>query len=115
MAEVAWRHATAADIREFYGQSVGPTMRAVTLLLDGVPSAIIGLAAEGPYQKLFSDERPEFAPHRRRMAVLRAIKHVQRWVRESPQYVFSESENHALLERMGFQQIEKDVFVWPNC
>jgi hypothetical protein len=115
MADVAWRYATSADIRTFYGEPVGPTMRAVVLLVDGEPSAIIGLAAEGPYQKLFSDERPEFEPHRKRMAVLRAIKRVESWVKSSHQIVFSESTNRTLLERLGFEQIEEGIFVCPTC
>jgi hypothetical protein len=115
MAEVAWRYATAADVRSFYGESVKPTLRAVALLVDGAPAAIVGLASEGPYQKLFSDERPEFEPHRRSMAVLRAIKRVQDWIRACPQVVFSESQNRPLLERLGFQQIEEGIFVWPTC
>jgi hypothetical protein len=114
MADVTWRDASAEDIRRFYGKSVGPTLRAVALVVDGTPAALIGLAAEGPYQKVFSEERPEFAPHRKSMAVLRAIKRVQEWVRTSPQMVFSESGNRQLLERMGFLQIEEGIFVWPG-
>jgi hypothetical protein len=112
MAEVRWRAATAADVRAFYGAPVAPTLRAVTVLVDGEPAAMIGIAAEGPYQKLFSDERPEFEPHRRRMAVLRALKRVQDWIRNCPQIVFSESPNRCLLERLGFRQIEEGIFIW---
>jgi hypothetical protein len=90
-------------------------MRAVVLLLDGEPAGIVGIAAEGPYQKLFSDVRPDMEPHLRRMAMMRALKRVQDWVRASPQQVFSESTNRALLERLGFEQIEEGIFIWPTC
>jgi hypothetical protein len=114
MAEVAWRDAKAADVSAFFGKPAATTMRAVVLLLNGEPAALIGIASEGPYQKLFSDEKPEFEPHRRCMAVLRAIKRVQAWVKASPQIVFSESTNRPLLERVGFQQIDEGIFVWPT-
>lgn len=112
MADVAWRPATAADIRAFYGQPVAQTLRAVVITVDGEPAGLIGLAADGPDQKFFSEEKPVLEQHRGSMAVLRALKHVMGWVARCPQLVVAYSKNRCLLVRLGFTHVEGDVFVW---
>jgi hypothetical protein len=112
--DLSYRPATAADVRAFYGGSVAQTMRALVITLGGEPVGIVGLAHEGPYLKFFSEEKPELASHRRRVAVLRALQEVMRWVRDARQLVLSLSNNADLMRRLGFERIEDDVYVWPT-
>jgi hypothetical protein len=115
MGDVRWRFATPTDIPAFFGEPIPYTVRAVVVEVEQQPAAMIGLAADGTGgQCFFSEELPPLETCRRRMAVLRAIQRVMRWVRESKVPVYSVSENVPLMEKLGFRQLEQGLFIWPT-
>jgi hypothetical protein len=109
---LASRLATAADIEAFYGHPWPTTLRAVVLVLEEKPVAVIGLSREGAAQKLFSDTKPEIEPYlaAKSMTVLRALKRVMGWVEASRLPVLAVADNPPLLERLGFERLEGDLY-----
>ncbi len=108
------RMATAEDIVQFYGRPWPKTLRAVVLLLDEKPVGVIGLSRENFHHKLFSDAAPELEPHLKSMAVMRGLKQVMQWVEESPLPVLAVADNPPLLEKLGFEHLDGDVYQWQN-
>lgn len=116
---IAYRYATAADIARYYEGRPHPTLRAVVLTLDDEPAAIVGVANEGGYGKLFSEYKPEFAPHLKSMATLRAIKLAMSLVASSRLPVVAvrdedEPDSDRVLKRLGFVNEEEDVYRWVS-
>jgi len=112
MADVRWRYATAADIPPFFGGPIPFTVRAAVVEVDGAHAALIGLVSDGlGAQCFFSEEMPAFEPHRGKIPTMRALQRVMRWARESTVPVYSVSNNHSLLKRLGFEQLDQDLFV----
>ena len=109
-----YRPATAADIVAFYGKPWPTTLKAVVLVLDDKPVGVIGLSREGNHLKLFSDAAPELEPHMRSITVMRGLKRVMRWVEESHLPVVAVADNPPLLEKLGFERLEGDVYVWHS-
>ena len=115
MDDVRWRFATPADIPRFFPDALPFTVKAVVVEVGREPAAMIGLAADGAGgQCFFSEELPLIEPHRRRVAVIRALQRVMGWVRTSPVPVYSVSDNQPLMERLGFTQREQGLFIWPT-
>lgn len=111
--DLTYRFATAADLTDFYGALPRMTVRAVTILLDDKPVAIIGVTIERECARFYSDMKPELEPHLRRFQVLRAIQLAMRLVRECGRNVYAvREEGTDLLERLGFTHKEGDVYVW---
>jgi hypothetical protein len=116
---VGWRFATAADIDAYYGVRPRQTIRALVVTLNGEAAGVIGLARHADHVRFFGEFRGELRKHLRRVQVLRAIKHVQSWIRESvmPVYVIAEeTEPDAVrfLTRFGFVPHEENILKWPN-
>lgn len=118
---VAYRPATASDVDLYYGSRPSQTLKAIVMTLDGEPAAIVGLANEGGYLKLFSEYKPEFRPYMRSIATLRAIKAVMRMVENSKLAVVAvtqpnEPDSPRLLQRLGFEfhntTDDGDVYEW---
>lgn len=112
MADIAWRHAIAADVDTLYRGRPYETLRAIVITLEGRPAAIIGLAKEPDRERAFSEYLPELQPHLRSMPVLRAIQAFMKWVKASAAPVYALSEGTGILERLGFTHLEENVFIW---
>jgi hypothetical protein len=117
------RHATAADIDTFYGSRPYQTVRALVADLNGKPVGLIGLARENGCSKIFSEYGPELKGRLKCMAILRAIKTVLRWAKESslPVIAVAQPEEHdspRVLNRLGFEFYGTgpfgDVYLWRN-
>lgn len=107
---ISWRYATQADVLAYYGELPDQTIRAIIVLLDDVPSGIVGLDLRTDRAIAFSEQKPELEPHMKSMTVLRAIKRAQRMFRESPvPVIVVNTSNPPLLERLGFTEIEPGV------
>lgn len=112
---ITWRLASAADIESYYGGRPQESMRAIVILLDGVHAGIIGLAYERDRMRAFSESKPELDPFLKSMPVLRAIKAAQKMFSESKRPVFAVQEScTGILERLGFVQVEGEVYRWPS-
>jgi hypothetical protein len=107
---LTFRYATAADVDRYYDERPEQTIRAIVILLNDEPVGIVGLAYEGDRYTLFSEYKPALEPHLKSMTVLRAVHAAHRMVRAAnlPVLVVNTS-NPALLERMGFREIEPGV------
>lgn len=114
MTELSVRPAVASDIVEFYGEPWPFTLKALVAILDGKPVGIIGISREYGLNKFFSDITPELEPHMKTMPILRAIKKMMREVESSRLPVVAIAENPALLERLGFSQVEGDRYQWAS-
>jgi len=98
-----------------YGKPIGTTVRAVTFLLDGEPSGMVGLSRDRNALKFFSDYTDEMEHNLGRMAALRAIRTVMKWVESATVDVWSAAghdEGHRLLKRLGFTQVKGDYYKW---
>lgn len=127
-AKVVVRRATVADLREYYGGDPPATLKAFAALLDGKVMGVMGIAYGGlararPAPEAFSESRPEFAPYRQSMAVLRGIKSLQAMIeRTRPRPIavadrrYPQSEE--LLRRLGAVRIGRceqgEVYQWPQ-
>jgi hypothetical protein len=90
-------------------------VKAIVIRLNDVPAAIIGLDMRKTEHILFSDYKPELAPHLKSIPVMRALKAAQRMWRESPMPVRTyDTTNPALLTRLGFIEIRPGVHEWPH-
>jgi hypothetical protein len=126
--KVEVRRATAADLREYYGGDPPATVKAFVALLDGKVMGVMGIAYGGlararPAPEAFSESRPEFAPYRRSMAVLRGIKQVVAMIRRTrPAPIAIADRNYPqseqLLQRLGAVRIghceQGEVYQWPQ-
>jgi hypothetical protein len=114
VSAIAYRYASASDIDRYYGARPKATMRAIVITLDDEPAGIIGLARMNDHNCMFSEHKPELAPHLRRMPVLRAIKESFRMVSQSRLPVAAVADNPVLLTRLGFRPLQDDpeVFLW---
>ena len=113
---LTYRFATATDLQRFYGELPGPTVRAVAVLLNDEPAAIIGLARDAGCEKLFSESKPALDPHLRRFEVLRAIKLAMTLVESTRCDVYAvREEGTDVLLRLGFEHVEGDIYKWPYC
>jgi hypothetical protein len=115
------RFATASDILKFYGERPPQTLKAIVVVLDEEPVAVVGIANEGGYGKLFSEYKPQLRGKLRRMAVLRAIKAAMTFVERCPMPVVAvahpdEPESARILSRLGFEFQEPsdggDLYQW---
>lgn len=107
---ISYRFATASDIDTYYGERPARTIRAVVILMDDGPVAIIGMEQLRDRYVAFSEFKPELEPHLKSMTVLRAIKAAQRMIQEArmPVLVVNTS-NPKLIEKLGFIQVEEGV------
>lgn len=91
------------------------TTRAVVLLVDQEPAAIIGLAMGLDCATLYSDAKPEIEPHLKRMAVLRAIKLAMQLVEACGREVYAKrQEGTDIILRLGFEHLEGEVYRWRS-
>jgi hypothetical protein len=112
---ITWSVATAADIDEFYGERPGESLRAVVVRLDGRPAAIIGVAIERTRARAFSEYKPELEPHLKSIPVMRAIKAAQQMFAASGRPVVAVCDGSAaLLVRLGFVQLQDDIYLWRS-
>lgn len=95
-------------------------MRAIVICAEE-PLAIVGIAREKNYNKLFSEYKSELSGKLKSMTILRAIKTVMQWVAESPLPVVAiaqpqEKDAPELLRRLGFEfhspGDDGDVYIW---
>lgn len=117
------RHATAADVDAFYGSRPYQTVRALVADLDGKPVGLIGLARENGCSKIFSEYGPELKGRLKCMAILRAIKTVLEWAKESSLPVIAvaqpeEPDSPRVLKRLGFEWYGTgpfgEVYLWHS-
>ncbi len=114
------RFATERDVIDFYGELPEQTLRAVVLVLNNAPVALIGMARQDTYAQFFSEYRPEYRPHLKSMTTLRAIKSAMSIVKESRLPVFAVAESTEpdavrLLTRLGFAPFgDRNVFRWHS-
>lgn len=113
------RPATAADIRAFYGDRPHPTLKALVVTRADEVLGVIGLAREGRRAKYFSEIKEDLRPRLKRMISLRTIWKSMDLVRNSrlPVYALAqadEPDSHRVLQRLGFVQIESEVYQWPS-
>lgn len=107
--------ATAADIDSFYGERPRYNLRAVAVRMDGQPVAIIGMADERFRMRAFSDYRPELEPYLKSITVLRAVKAAQQMFASCNKPIVAVREGcPKILERVGFVQVQDDVYAWRS-
>lgn len=80
---------------------------------------VIGLAREGVRAKYFSEIREDLRPRLKRMISLRTIWKSMELVRTSKLPVFAiaqadEPDSHRVLQRLGFVQVQDEVYQWPS-
>lgn len=112
------RPATASDIRTFYGDRPHPTLKAFVVARGDEVLGVIGLAREGAKAKYFSEIREDLRPSLRRMIALRTIWASIELVRQSklPVYAIAQADEpdaHRILNRLGFVQLDGDLYQWP--
>lgn len=89
------------------------TVRAVVVLVDDEPAAVIGLALGIDCATLYSDVKPALEPHLRRLPVLRALKLSMKLVKQCGRDVYAIRQSGTdLLPRLGFEHLEGEVYVW---
>lgn len=89
------------------------TTRAVAILVDGEPAAIIGVAYGIDCATLYSDLKPEIEPHLQRFEVLRAIKLAMSLVESCGRDVYAKrQEGTDILLRLGFEKLDGEVYQW---
>lgn len=103
------RLATAEDVWAFFGARPPQTVRAVTVLLDGKPGALGGVALETGWRKFFTEFKPEFEPFLGTVTCWRAVKLAATFIR-SPTYAVCSLEGEKFLPRLGFRQIGGDLW-----
>jgi len=86
---------------------------------SGIVLGVIGLAREGQRAKFFSEIREDLRPSLRRALCLRTIIQSMEFVRTSrlPVYALAqadEPDSHRVLKRLGFVQLEGEVYQWPS-
>lgn len=107
---IQYRYATAADIDRYYGARPEQTLKAIVILKDDEPMAVVGLANEGDRLVAFSEFKDEFEPHLKSITVLRAIKAAQAMFHDaSLPVIVVKTTNPRLIERLGFIEIEPGV------
>lgn len=109
---MTWGYATGTEVDLLYRRRPAETLRAIVIRLDDEPVAILGLAREPDRQRAFSEYLPALAPYLKSMPVLRAIMALMQWVKDSKVPVYAISEGTGVLERLGFQRLGGEVFVW---
>lgn len=106
---IRYGFASASDVDAFYGERPPQTIKAIAIYLDDEPVALAGLDLRPDHAVAFSEYKPAFAPYLKRMAVLRAVKAVQKMIFSHPLPVYCQTDNEPFLERLGFKNLEKDV------
>ena len=118
VAQISWRYATAADVREFYGSPPAVTMKALVGLVDGVPGGIIGIAREEWTARFFADFTYELEPYLNTIVIMRGIKRAMAFVRDYPTAVYavgSTERGCRALERLGFVATEQENgYIWQS-
>jgi hypothetical protein len=117
--QIEYRDAVASDIPKFFDEPPGQTLRAVTVLLDGEPVGLIGVARFQDHMRYFSEVLSAGVPIMRKMTVLRAIKKSISMVESSALPVLAIAQNEqspVLLTRLGFVPIDEnnEVFAWHS-
>lgn len=108
--------ATQELLRDFYGKSHARTARALVVLEDTKPIAVVGVAIEDSCNVVFSDVIPEVRAHIRdyRRGVVQCARRVMRLARRGlPIYATADPEvegSGRLLTHMGFEQIKGDIY-----
>lgn len=91
------------------------TSRAVVILLDDEPVAMIGLAYGLNCATMFSNSKPQAEPYKRRMPVLRAIKLAMRLADTCGRDVYAVmQEGTDILPRLGFEHYDGDTYKWRS-
>jgi hypothetical protein len=112
---LTYRFATRADFAVFYGKPQRMTARAVVILLNDKPAAMIGLAYGLDCATMFSDAKPELQPHIRRMPVLRAIKLAMTMADTCGRDVYAiREEGTNILPRLGFEHYDGETYKWQS-
>lgn len=108
------RFATAADLEAFYGHPWQQTIRAMVAVMDGKPIAVVGLVRNDGVNALFSDTAPEAEPFLKSVKVMRMVKNVMKFVESSRLPVVTIADNPAFVERLGFTQVDGDIYRWDR-
>jgi hypothetical protein len=107
------RPATQADVDTYWGKRPPQTLLAFAAVADGVVVSIAGLARGVDCKLLFWDITPGFEPQMKSMVVLRTIKRLMKLVEQSRLPVVTIAHNRELVARLGFVQVEDDLYQWP--
>ncbi len=109
---ITFRLASASDVDRYYGERPASTIKAIAIVKDGEPVALVGLELLRDRAIAFSEYKPELEPDLKSMPVLRAVKAAQRMFLDHPLPVLVvNTTNPPLLERLGFTEIEPGVHV----
>lgn len=108
------RPATAADVETILGHRSRLTVIALVAIEDGEVVSLGGLAREPYGYRAFWNIKPGHEAAMRSMAVLRAVKRVMAIAADRDVPIVAVGDNPALLERLGFENIEKDCYQWVN-
>jgi hypothetical protein len=109
--------ASQADVVEFYGRLPAETLRVIAVRLGGRTVGLIGIARNAMFRRFFSEYKPELEPLIKSMTVLRAIKAAMQIVRQQRGTIWSVAEHEKgaqVLERLGFEQFEGEVYAWRS-
>lgn len=113
--KIDWSMASASDIDNFYGERPRYNLRAIAIRMDGQPVAIIGMVDERFRMRAFSEYKPELEPYRKSITVLRAVKAAQQMFASCTKPIVAVREGcPKILERVGFEQIQDDVYAWRS-
>lgn len=108
MPKTTIRPAREADILAFYERLPGPSIRAWVLEMDG---EVVGVSGwYGVPRVVFSDVR-EGVP---KMTIWRAAKAMMAKM-DKPAVCQGSEGSRAMLERLGWQELEDEVFTWQAC
>lgn len=112
---ISHRFAIAADIDRYYGERPAKSIKAIVILMDDEPAAVIGLECLPDRYIAFSEFKPALEPHLKSMAVLRAVKAAQDMIHTASMPVLVvNTTNLPLIERLGFLKIAEGVHLCPH-
>lgn len=111
------RHATAADIRSFYGSPRRETLRAFVADLDGDVIAVWGLARKGESLTMFSDLKPEAYRYRKTIVregrkALEIANGLTVLAVAQPEIVGSDRYLKALGFKHAYTSVAGEVYAW---
>jgi hypothetical protein len=111
--DLTYRFASAADLVQFYGWHPRATVKAVVILLDDEPVAVIGLELSKEGAKFFSDYSDRLKPHMKRIPVMRALKLAMTLVESCSRPVYAiDSGESDILVKLGFEHVQDEVYQW---
>ena len=117
VGKIEYRYATAVDARNFWGKPMHETFRGMAWTLDGEVVGLMGICRDAAGSKFFADYLPEMESRMNEISMQRVLMITLGWVKKHPYPVHAVAKHekgHALLQRIGFTHLDKDVYLWPK-